>query len=160
MGRKIGKNLKNIFKVRDPQTGDWIALYYRSPNAEEMVSYFSGINRDKYETEIADRRIHFALDRGIITGFEEGCFEKEIAERRINFALDQGIITGFEEGCFEKEDEQGKFMKFSSDEAKVDYDPEWREKLKDGAADILTIFSTQVFEVSLLTTERYTEKNS
>ncbi len=134
MGRKIGKNLKNIFKVRDPQTGDWIALYYRSPNAEEMVSYFSGINRDKYD--------------------------KEIAERRINFALDRGIIIGFEEGCFEKEAEEGKFIQFSSDETKANYDPEWRQCLKDGAADILTIFSSQVFEMSLLTTERYTEKNS
>ena len=133
MGRKIGKDLKNVVKIRDPQTGDWIVLYYRSPKAEEMVSYFANIDRDRYQ--------------------------EMLAERRINFALDQGIITGFEEGCFEKENEEGKFIKFSYDQTKPNYDSAWKEHLKEGAADILTIFSAQVFEASLLTTERYTEKN-
>jgi hypothetical protein len=134
MGRKIGANLKNVYKIRDPQTGDMIILYYRAPTAEEMVSYFAGMNRDKYQ--------------------------EELAKKRIDFALDQGIITGFEEGGFEKENGEGTFIKFSSEEGKGNYDPDWRELLKKGAADILTVFSTQVFEVSLLTTERYTEKNS
>jgi len=133
MGRKIGKDLKNVFKIRDPQTGDSITLYYRAPNADEMVSYFAGIDRDHYQEGLAKKRIDFALDRGIITGFEEGCFEKENGE--------------------------GTFIHFSSDEGKENFDPDWKELLKKGAADILTVFSTQVFEVSLLTTERYTEKN-
>lgn len=132
MPRKIGENLRNIFRFKDAQSGDWINLYYRTPKTEEMITYFSGLDKEKYEEQIVQRRIEYALK----------------------------IIEGFKDGSFEKENGDGKFIAFSSDPGSPAYDPEWKELLVKGAGDILSLFAFEIFESPMFGMEVITEKNS
>jgi len=143
MGRKIGENLRNVFRFKDGQSGDWINLYYRSPKTEEMISYFSGLDKEKYEEQIVQRRIEYALK--IVEGFKDGSFEKENT-------LPSGVElpTG--------QNPQGGFIAFSSNPESPSYDPGWKELLAKGAEDILSLFAFEIFEAPMFGMEVITEK--
>jgi hypothetical protein len=132
MGRKIGENLRNVFRFKDAQSGDWINLYYRSPRTEEMISYFSGLDKEKYEEQIVQRRIEYALK----------------------------IVEGFKDGSFEKENGDGGFIAFSSNPGSPGFDPEWKDLLVKGAGDILSLFAFEIFEAPMFGMEVITEKKS
>ena len=132
MPRRIGDNLRNVFKFKDPISEGFLHIYYRLPTNEEKMQHFLGFeDRAKFSETMFERREESALK--IILGFRQGDFEKEV---------------------------EGKFLPFSSEEGSDLYDPDWKVLLKKGAADVLHTLAYYVFEATLMGTEAYSEKNS
>lgn len=114
--RDLTKSDKNKMVVNDARSGSEIELYYRNPTTHEEV---------EYQSKLFKRLGKKVLINAFSTRLEMGL----------------KILTGFREGDFGIE---GKVI--SSDPSRPDYKENWKELLKENAADIVTAFSFAVFE--------------
>lgn len=114
--RDLTKSDKNKMIINDARSGSEIELYYRNPTTQEEVEYQSKLFK------------------------RQG---KKVLINAFGTRLDMGlkILTGFREGDFGIE---GKPI--SSDPQNPDYKENWKDLLKENAADIITAFSFAIFE--------------
>ena len=136
MGRILGPNVRNLFNIFDPLSGKRLGLYYRLPISSERVAYESA----QYS-------------------FENGMAKKNrIAEARQESGL--MILEGFIKGSFHLLQEDGSLKDFSSDPADPDYIPEWKEKIKEYALDLIEILAYRVFEGYLVISDQVDERKN
>lgn len=114
--RDLTRSDKNKMVINDARSGSEIELYYRNPTTQEEV---------EYQSKLFKRQGKKMLINAFSTRLEMGL----------------KILTGFREGDFGIE---GKPI--SSDPQSQNYKENWKELLKENAADIITAFSFAVFE--------------
>ncbi|MBT9169275.1 MAG: hypothetical protein DDT19_02631 [Syntrophomonadaceae bacterium] len=114
--RDLNKSDKNKIVVHDAVSGSELELYYRTPTTSEMVQYQSKLFRR------AGKKI-------LINAFET----------RLEMGLQ--ILTGFRDGDFGID---GKPI--SCNPNSENYREDWKELLKETAADVVTAVAFTVFE--------------
>lgn len=114
--RDLTRSDKNKMVINDARSGSEIELYYRNPTTQEEV---------EYQSKLFKRQGKKMLINAFSTRLEMGL----------------KILTGFREGDFGIE---GKAI--SADPQSQHYKENWKELLKENAADIITAFSFAVFE--------------
>lgn len=114
--RDLTRSDKNKMIINDARSGSEIELYYRNPTTQEEV---------EYQSKLFKRQGKKMLINAFSTRLEMGL----------------KILTGFREGDFGIE---GKPI--ASDPQNPNYKENWKELLKENAADIITAFSFAVFE--------------
>lgn len=114
--RDLTRSEKNKLTIHDARSGTDIELYYRNPTTQEEVQYQSK----------SIKRIGRKI---VVNTFET----------RLEMGLQ--ILTGFREGDFGFD---GKPI--SSDPASPNYREDWKELLKENAADIIATFAFTIFE--------------
>lgn len=114
--RDLTRSDKNKMVINDARSGSEIELYYRNPTTQEEVEYQSKLFK------------------------RQG---KKVLINAFNTRLEMGlkILTGFREGDFGIEGRP-----IASDPQDKNYKENWKELLKETAADIVTAFSFTVFE--------------
>ncbi len=120
--RDLTRSDKNKMVINDARSGSEIELYYRNPTTQEEV---------EYQAKLFKRQGKKVLINAFSTRLEMGL----------------KILTGFREGDFGIE---GKPI--ASDPQSPNYKENWKDLLKDSAADIITAFSFSVFEGARLDT--------
>jgi len=118
--RRIGHNISNSIRIKDPIGGGEIELYYRFPTTEERQQYSSSLFRAR-----------------------KGKVKTMVSETRQRFG--KKILTGFRTGDFVLE-EEGKELVFSSDKSSSDYREDWKALILNSAADIVEAMAYHVFE--------------
>jgi len=108
----------------DRISGDNMTIFYRLPTTEERI---------KYSNSLITRKLNK--------------IKSNIGENRIASGLK--IIKGFKEGAFSLPDTGI----ISSDPAASNYDPQWKEHIKQYAADVLEMLAVHVFDAPLGTGE-------
>ncbi len=116
MPRDLKRSDDNKLVIHDSISGEKVALYYRQPTAEEYIKYHQTVTKRGDDGKLV---------------FDE--------EARIEFAL--AIITGVADGCLAFE---GKSI--STTEGADGYNAEWKQLIKDTAADWLMILAGEVFD--------------
>lgn len=114
--RDLAPGGKNLLKINDAVSGTKIELEYRMPTTQEMVQYQA-------------RQVHRANGKVILRPFET----------RLDYGIK--ILTGIRDGDFGYE---GKPI--SCNPTSADYKENWKELLKESAADIVTTLAITVFE--------------
>lgn len=114
--RDLKKSDKNIMRIKDTISNSEIELYYRTPLASEIAQYHSMLVKRK-GGKIIMNPIQTRLEMGL------------------------KILTGFREGDFGYD---GKPI--SSDPQSPYYREDWKELLRDTAADIIIAFAFNIFE--------------
>ncbi len=114
--RDLTKSDKNKIIIHDTRSGSDIELYYRNPTTEEEIAYHNKLLKRQGRKMVLN-----------------------IFETRLEIGLK--ILTGFREGDFGL---NGKPI--SSDPQSPNYCENWKELLKENAADIITAFAYAVFE--------------
>lgn len=114
--RDLKPNDKNKLVINDARSGTAIELYYRNPTTSEEVAYQSRLFKKQGKKMLVNAY-----------------------ETRLTYGLK--ILTGFREGDFGIE---GKPI--SSDPVSMNYREDWKELLKDNAADLVTSFAFAIFE--------------
>ena len=114
--RDLKASSKNELVINDARSGSNITFFYRNPTTKEEVAYQAGLFKKKGAK-----------------------LKVNVTATRIEFAIK--IITGFGEDCFGYDGQP-----ISSDPNKEIYDPEWRDRLTETAADLLNTFAFTIFE--------------
>ena len=114
--RELKTSDKNSLIINDARSGTEIELYYRTPTTQEEVQYQSKLIKKQGK-------------KMLINAFET----------RLEMGLK--ILTGFREGDFGYD---GKPI--ASDPSSSNYREDWKELLRNFAADIVTVFAFHVFE--------------
>lgn len=114
--RDLAKSDTHKCVIQDAISGSELELYYRMPATQEMVQYQSKLFKRQ------GKKI-------FINAFET----------RLEMGLK--ILTGFRDGDFGI---AGKPI--SSNPASINYHEDWKELLRETAADIVTAFAFTVFE--------------
>jgi hypothetical protein len=119
MARRLSDDL-NTLNIRDNLSGSDIVFSYRMPTTKERIAYtnesFSRKGR-KVKSKVVETRIKYALQ----------------------------ILQGIREGDFEiKKD--GEFVTIASDPKSSHYIEEWKDHIKQHAADLLELLALQVFD--------------
>ncbi|MGD0020831.1 MAG: hypothetical protein ABSC54_00865 [Smithellaceae bacterium] len=127
MPRLLSDEIKSI-KGKDTATESMFTLFYRPPTVEERISYANS----------------FVTRKG-------NKIETSLGETRINNGLK--IMTGFDDNAFLKKDSQGNKVPLSSDPKSKNYDPKWKEIVRQYASDVAAWLAMQVFEAGLLKVE-------
>lgn len=114
--RDLKRSDKNKLIINDSISGSELELYYRMPETAEMVAY---------QNRLIKRQ------------------GKKILMNAFETRLDMGlkIITGFRDGDFGIDGQP-----IASDPASANYRENWKELLKESAADIITTLAFTVFE--------------
>ncbi len=120
--RDLTRSDKNKMVINDARSGSEIELYYRNPATQEEV---------EYQAKLFKRQGKKVLINAFSTRLEMGL----------------KILTGFREGDFGI-----KGKPIASDPQSPNYKENWKDLLKDSAADIITAFSFAVFEGARLDT--------
>lgn len=107
-----------------------ITLYYRMPTTEERI---------KYSNSLVQKRLNK--------------IESTIGQARIKAGAN--IILGFKEGAFSLPDKG----LISSEPASKNYDPQWKDFIKQYASDILETLAVHVFEAPLSSGEAKPEED-
>jgi hypothetical protein len=121
--RDLTKSDRNKLVINDTRSGTEIELYYRNPTTQEEIEYQSKLIKRKGK-------------KVLINAFET----------RLQMGLK--ILTGFREGDFGVD---GKPI--SSDPSSPNYREDWKDLLKEYAADIVTAFAFAVFEGARINTD-------
>jgi len=114
--RDLTRSDRNKLIINDARSGTEIELYYRTPTTQEEVEYQSKLIKRKGK-------------KVLINAFET----------RLKMGLK--ILTGFREGDFGVDGRP-----ISSDPSSPNYREDWKELLREYAADIVTAFAFAVFE--------------
>lgn len=120
--RDLAPGGENLLKINDAVSGTKIELAYRMPTTQEMVQYQA-------------RQVKREGGKVILKPFET----------RLKFGLE--ILTGIRDGDFGY---NGKPV--SCNPQSADYKENWKEMLKESAADIITTLAVTVFEGARLDT--------
>lgn len=114
--RDLKPSDRNKMTITDARSGSEIELYYRTPTTQEEV---------QYQTRLLKKQGKKVLINAFETRLEMGL----------------KILTGFREGDFGVDG-----TPISSDPSSPNYREDWKELLKQGAADIISTFAFHVFE--------------
>ncbi len=125
MGRELSNNPCKV-TFADEISGSLIPIYYRLPTNAERV---------KYVAEMTPKPSSEA---------EQNYNPSEVRSR-----YGELIIVGFEEGAFEVPADDGGKKPLSSTPTSANYDPAWKDKVKEYASDILSLLAFFVFENAL-----------
>ena len=136
MGRILGPNVRNVLSIFDPVSGKKLGLYYRLPTSSERIAYESA---------------QFSFENGMAK-------KNRTAEARQEYGL--MILEGFTKGSFHFSQEDGSLKDYSSDPADPDYIPEWKEKIKDQAIDLVEILAHRIFEGYLVISDQEDERKN
>lgn len=122
--RDVQQDTKNSLSISDTISGSDIKLFYRMPTTEERVRYQSGLFTRKGKKPGVNVELRLYMGLKILSGFEEA-------------ALVNGkYVGGFGYG--------GKPI--ASDQASANYRADWKDLLKETAADIILALAISVFE--------------
>ena len=110
----------NTFRIQDNISNSELEVYYRMPATEE---------RTAFSNEAIQRKRNQVVFR--------------TAQTRLKFGLK--ILTGIREGDFIVKKE-GKNVSLISNSNADGYDPEWKQKMKTYASDIVELLAAHVFE--------------
>lgn len=114
----------NELKIRDPQTGDEIALYYRTPLTDDRVGYQKALVvrvGNKIYTRVVEAKLKYGAE--ILTGIREG-----------DFIVDGGPLSSIPETPGYRED--------------------WKDVVTATAGDLLMVLGGHVFEgAAIITTQ-------
>jgi hypothetical protein len=119
MPRRLSDD-RNELILQDNISGGQIALYYRMPTTTERVAFANESIR-----RMASR---IELKRG---------------EMRLKYGA--AILDGIREGDFEVK-KNGAYVAIASDPASPNFDPDWKNFVKNHAADLIEILAVHVFE--------------
>jgi hypothetical protein len=114
--RDLKKSERNRVVLDDTVSGTKIGIYYATPTAPQVKAYRQQSIRRKGNKVVLD-----SFDPALKYGLE--------------------IITGFDEGCFGYDG-----APISSDPASPAYREDWKELLKETAADIVTMVAHIAFD--------------
>ncbi len=114
--RDLKKTDRNVLKIQDAISGSEIELYYRMPTTQEMVQYQSKLIKKQGK-------------KVLMNAFET----------RLEMGLK--ILTGFRDGDFGIDGSP-----ISSEPSSSNYREDWKDLLKETAADIVTTLAFNVFE--------------
>lgn len=114
--RDLRDSDRNILVIHDPMSGTDIEVHYRPPTTRERVAYKAALFRKEGKKIVMN-----------------------VLPVRVEYALK--VITGFRAGDFGYD---GQPM--SSEPGAAGYREDWKDLLKETAADILDAFSAAVFE--------------
>lgn len=114
--RELKSSDRNVLAVSDARSSTEIELYYRDPTTREEALY---------QSRLVQRKGSKILVRAAAT--------------RLEFGLE--IVTGFRAGDFGVDGEP-----VSSDPGAGNYYANWKDLLREGAADILRLLAMTVFE--------------
>lgn len=114
--RDLKASEKNKLTINDSRSGTEIELYYRNPTTQEEVQYQSKLIKRQGK-------------KVLINAFET----------RLEMGLK--ILIGFRDGSFGFD---GKPI--SSEPTSPNYREDWKDLLKESAADIITVFAFHIFE--------------
>ena len=125
MGRILGSNIRNVLSILDTVSGKEIDLYYRMPTTSERIAYESA---------------KFAVDK-----------DGTIKNRAIDACQEHGllILEGFKKGSFHLQLDDGSLKDISSDLLDPDYLPDWKERIKEQAADLAMVLGKRIFDSPL-----------
>lgn len=119
MPRELRQNERNKLVIEDPFTGEKVELFYRMPSVSEHVDF----QKQSY--------LYKQTASGTIT-------ENNTPQTRIDFGLK--ILTGFTDGYFLYD---GKPI--SPDPKSPDYRQDWKELIKETAANLVDALGMKVF---------------
>lgn len=114
--RDLKRSDRNKIEFSDPVGGGKIVLYYATPTATQVKVY-----RQQSITRKNGKVIFNNFDPALKFGLE--------------------ILTGFDEGAFGFDGQP-----ISSDPESPNYRSDWKELLKDTAADVVTLLAQSVFD--------------
>ena len=113
---------RNQVTIHDNISNTEILFFYRTPTTSELEG-FSNMSIQRRGKKIRFRQ----------------------AEARLQYGLK--ILTGIRDGDFERLD-NGRYVPISSDEGSPHYYPQWKEWLRDNAADLVMLLGLHVFDNS------------
>ncbi|MBU1193962.1 MAG: hypothetical protein KKE62_01985 [Proteobacteria bacterium] len=108
--------------IQDNLSDCKIHLQYRMPSSKEIISYRNG----------GMKRV-------------KNNIENRIGENRLEHGLK--ILTGIRDGDFQKRVD-GNPVDISSDPKSKNYDPDWKNVIKEHASDLIETLAVQVFDGS------------
>lgn len=114
--RVLGKNIKCEMSFYDSVSETDLTLFYRLPTVIERIKYSNEIYTQQNNKLVLNPNV------------------------RVNYALK--IVTGIGENQFC--DDNNKAI--SSDENSENYNPEWKQLIEEGAAELLMVLAYRVFE--------------
>ena len=118
MPRLLTRNCKAT--IVDNLSGSEIELFYSLPTTEQRLKFLTLVGRNS-GTELNHETIEEIIDLGL------------------------EIITGFREGDFMREDQAGEWVPVSTLESSENYYAEWKELMRESAADIIDRFTARIF---------------
>ena len=121
MARSLSEST-NELRINDNISNSLIILYYRDPTTEERLAFAN---------ESVQRKRNKVITR--------------VPETRLKFGM--MILTGFRDGDFTGE-KDGKKTPMSSDPSNPNYFPDWKDQIKQNAADLVMLLSGHIFDAS------------
>jgi len=113
---------RNELKIRDNLSGSDITLYYRMPTTSEKQAYHNAcVKRVKNKVESNHAAARLNAGMVIITGFSGDSFERKV---------------------------DGRYVPMSAIESDGNYFPEWRDWVRQNAADLVMLLAARVYDTS------------
>lgn len=123
MARRLTLEGNNTLLIQDHLSGSQLEIYYRQPTTQERTNF-----------------MNMSVTR------KNGKVKFQHSEARLKYGAD--IMTGFRDGDFEVSVD-GVFKPISSDPNSPNYQPDWKDRVKGMAHDIIELLALRVFEASV-----------
>lgn len=123
MARRLTLEGDNKLLIQDHLSGTQLEICYRQPTTQERTNF-----------------MNMSVTR------KNGKVKFQHSEARLKFGAD--IMKGFRDGDFEVS-EGGVFKPIASDPQSPNYRPDWKNRVKEMAPDIIELLALRVFEASV-----------